>query len=158
MAKVVDLQKHAVNSGSSVGEFLRNLGDGRHRGINGSGRTYALKWIWTHSLLTEFTMSKIQIHSVSNSGQSSAWIDGVQWREMLSKSRPLYGTEHVFRFHCEPADSKFDVSTISRELAAPGYMDLKLKPLKNTLYRCAGVVLVLIAVVSPLSSAGLYAA
>jgi len=103
-------------------------------------------------------MSKIQIHSVSNSGQSSAWIDGVQWREMLSESRSLYGTERVFRFHCEPADSKFDVSTISRELAAPGYMDLKLKPLKNTLYRCAGVVLVLIAVVSPLSSADLYAA
>ena len=77
---------------------------------------------------------------------------------MLGNSLSLYGTERVFRFHFEPADSKFDVSPIFCELAPPGRMDLQLKSLKNTLCRRAQVALVLIAVLSPLSSAGLFAA
>ena len=70
----------------------------------------------------------------------------------------LYGTICVFRFHCEPADSKFDLSPKSRELATPVHMDLPLKSLKNTLSRRAQIVLLLIAVANPLSFAGLYAA
>lgn len=78
---------------------------------------------------------------------------------MLGKSLSLYGTERVFRFHSGPADSKFDVSAISCELATPGHMDLQLKSLKNTLCRRVQVVVVLIGMVlNPLIPDGLYAA
>ena len=97
-------------------------------------------------------------YGMRTSGQSRARIVAVQRSEILANSLSLYATICVFRFHCEPGDSKFDIYPISCELATPGHMDLQLKSLKNALCRRTQVALVLITVVSPLSSAGLYAA